>query len=58
MYSLRHFYASMALNYDRMSVYTLAKHMHISVKIIEDHYGLGLLRYRAHEITGSKVVRV
>jgi integrase len=58
MYSLRHFYATMALTYDRMSVYTLAKHMHTSVKMIEDHYGHVLLRNKAHEIAGSKVFLV
>ena len=57
MYSLRHFYATMALTYDRMSVYTLAQHMHTSVKMIEDHYGHVLLRKKAHEIAGSRSAR-
>lgn len=54
LYSLRHFYATMALTFDRMSVYTLAKHMGTSVKMIEDHYGHVLLRKKAHEIAGTK----
>jgi len=44
----------MALTYDRMSVYTLAQHMHTSVKMIEDHYEHVLLRKKAHEIAGSQ----
>ena len=55
---LRHFYATMALTYDRMSVYTLAQHLSTSVKMIEDHYGHVLLRKKAHEIAGSKVFLV
>jgi len=53
LYSLRHYYATMALTYDRMTVYTLAKHMGTSVKMIEDHYGHVLLRKKASEIAGS-----
>jgi len=56
LYSLRHFYATMALTFDRMSVYTLAKHMGTSVKMIEDHYGHVLLRKKAHEIAGSRTI--
>lgn len=54
LYSLRHYYATMALTYERMSVYTLAKHMGTSVKMIEQHYGHVQLRKKAHEIAGGK----
>jgi integrase len=57
LYSLRHFYATMALTYDRMSVYTLAQHLSTSVKMIEDHYGHVLLRNKAHEIAGTRTLR-
>jgi integrase len=53
LYSLRHYYATMALTYERMSIYTLAKHMGTSVKMIEDHYAHVLLRKKAHQIAGS-----
>lgn len=53
LYSLRHTYATFALTYDRMTVYTLAKHMGTSVKMIEDHYGHLQLRKKAHEIAGD-----
>jgi hypothetical protein len=36
-----------------MSIYTLAKHMGTSVKIIEQHYGHVLLRKKAHQIAGG-----
>ena len=54
LYSLRHYYATMALTYERMSIYVLSKHMGTSVKMIEDHYGHVLLRKKAHEIAGDK----
>jgi integrase len=54
LYSLRHMYATFALTFDRMSVYTLSEHMGTSVKMIEDHYGQLLLRDKAHEIAGDK----
>jgi integrase len=54
LYSLRHYYATMALTYDTMSVYTLAQHMGTSVKMIEAHYGHVLLRKKAHEIAGRR----
>ena len=54
LYSLRHMYATFALTYDRMSVYTLAEHMGTSVKMIEDHYGQLLLKDKAAEIAGDK----
>ena len=54
LYSLRHMYATFALTYDRMSVYTLAEHMGTSVKMIEDHYGQLLLQNKAAQIAGEK----
>lgn len=56
LYSLRHYYATMALTYERMSVYTLAKHMGTSVKMIEQHYGHVQLRKKAHEIAGGSKI--
>ena len=53
MYSLRHYYATMALTYKRMTVYTLAKHLGTSVAMIEQHYGHVELRKIAHEIAGG-----
>jgi hypothetical protein len=43
----------MALTYERMSIYTLAKQMGTSVKMIEDHYAHVLLRKKAHQIAGG-----
>lgn len=54
LYSFRHMYATFALTYDRMTVYTLARHMGTSVKMIEDHYGQLLLRDKAAQIAGRK----
>lgn len=54
LYSLRHYYATMALTYDRMTIYTLSKHMGTSVKMIEEHYGHVQLRKKAHAIAGGK----
>jgi integrase len=54
LYSLRHMYATFALTYNRLSIYTLAEHMGTSVKMIEDHYGQLLLRDKAAEIAGDK----
>ena len=54
LYSLRHYYATMALTYDRMSIYTLSKVMHTSVKMIEEHYGHVQLRKKALAIAGGK----
>jgi integrase len=53
MYSLRHYYATMALTYNRMTVYTLAKHLCTSVAMIEQEYGHAELRRMAHEIAGG-----
>lgn len=53
MYSLRHYYATMALTYNRMTVYNLARHLGTSVAMIEQHYGHVELRRLAHEIAGG-----
>jgi integrase len=53
MYSLRHYYATMALTYNRMTVYNLAKHLGTSVAMIGQHYGHVELRRLAHEIAGG-----
>jgi integrase len=58
LYSLRHYYATMALTYETMSVYVLAKHMGTSVKMIEMHYGHVLLRKKASEIAGDRKPKV
>jgi hypothetical protein len=50
MNTLRHYYATMALTYNRMTVYTLARHLGPSVAMIEQHYGYVELRKMAHEI--------
>ena len=54
LYSLRHYYATMALTYERMSIYTLAKHKCSIVLLIEQHYRHVLLRKKAHQIAGGK----
>jgi integrase len=54
LYSLRHYYATMALTYDRMTIYTLSKVLGTSVKMIEEHYGHVQLRRKAHAISGGK----
>ncbi len=47
-YSLRHSYATFALLYGRVSVYTLAANMGTSVDMIEKHYG-HVKPFRAHK---------
>jgi hypothetical protein len=39
LYSLRQYYATMALTYERMSIYTLVKHMGTSAKTIKQRHG-------------------
>jgi integrase len=53
MYSLRHYYATMALTYNGLTVYNLARHLGTSVAMIEQHYGHVELRRLAHEIAGG-----
>lgn len=52
LFSLRHLYSTMALTNDRMSVYTLAKHLGTSVLMIERHYEHMLLLLEARRIAG------
>ena len=52
LYSLRHMYAHFALLQDRMDVYTLAKQMGTSVKMIELHYGGITPAMKADKIAG------
>ena len=44
----------MALTYERISIYTSAKHIGTSVKMIDDHYAHVLLRKKVHQIAGVK----
>ncbi len=56
LYSLRHYYATMALTYERMSIYTLAKNMGTSVTMIEQHYGHLKPVQKADVIAGKRMV--
>ncbi len=57
-HTLCHYYVTMVLTYERMSIYTLAKNMGTSVLMIEQHYGHVLLRKKAHQIAGGVNVNV
>lgn len=54
LYSIRHTYAHEALMKDRMDVYTLAKQMGTSVKMIEQHYGHLNPAMKADTIAGKR----
>lgn len=54
LYSLRHTYAHEALLTDKMDVYTLAKQMGTSVKMIEMHYGHLNPTLKAEVIAGKR----
>ena len=54
LYSLRHTYAHLALLQDKMDVYTLAKQMGTSVKMIEMHYGHLNPAMKADVIAGKR----
>jgi integrase len=56
LYSLRHTYAHLALLKDKMDVYTLAKQMGTSVKMIEQHYGHLQPSQKADVIAGKRIV--
>jgi integrase len=56
LYSLRHTYAHFALLKERMDVYTLAKQMGTSVKMIEQHYGHLNPTMQADVIAGKRYV--
>ncbi len=55
LYSLRHTYAHLALLKERMDVYTLAKQMGTSVKMIELHYGHLQPSQKADVIAGRRM---
>ena len=55
LYSLRHTYAHLALLKERMDVYTLAKQMGTSVKMIEQHYGHLQPSQKADVIAGRRM---
>ena len=57
LYSLRHTYAHLALLKERMDVYTLAKQMGTSVKMIEQHYGHLQPSQKADVIAGKRFVK-
>jgi len=54
LYSLRHTYAHFALLTDKMDVYTLARQMGTSVKMIEQHYGHLQPSQKADVIAGKR----
>ena len=57
LYSLRHTYAHEVLMKERMDVYTLAKQMGTSVKMIEQHYGHLNPALKADVIAGKRYVK-
>ena len=57
LYSFRHTYAHEVLMRDRMDVYTLAKQMGTSVKMIELHYGHLNPTLKADVIAGKRYVK-
>jgi integrase len=57
LYSFRHTYAHEVLMKDRMDVYTLAKQMGTSVKMIELHYGHLNPTLKADVIAGKRYVK-
>ena len=54
LYSLRHYYATMALTYERLTIDTLAKVLGTSMQMIAEHYDHVLLRKKALAIAGGK----
>ncbi len=57
LYSLRHTYAHEVLMKERMDVYTLAKQMGTSVKMIEQHYGHLNPALKADVIAGKRYAK-
>ena len=55
LYSLRHTYAHLCILQERMDVYTLAKQMGTSVKMIEQHYGHLSPAQKADVIAGKRM---
>ena len=56
LYSLRHTYAHLCILQERMDVYTLARQMGTSVKMIEVHYGHLQPSQKADVIAGKRMV--
>jgi integrase len=56
LYSLRHTYAHLSILSESMDVYTLAKQMGTSVKMIEQHYGHLKPAQKADVIAGKRMV--
>lgn len=54
LYSLRHTYATFALEIDKVSIYTLAAQMHTSIKMIEKHYAHLKIRNVIEELRGKE----
>ena len=54
LYSLRHFYATMALN-KNVPIYAVARNMGTSVKIIESYYGKAATALSMASMLGGKV---
>lgn len=54
LYSLRHFYATQALN-NNVPIYAVARNMGTSVKIIESYYGKGATALSMASMLGGKV---
>lgn len=55
LYSLRHTYAHLCILQERMDIYTLAKQMGTSVKMIEMHYGHLQPAQKADVIAGKRM---
>jgi integrase len=55
LYSLRHTYAHLCILSERMDIYTLAKQMGTSVKMIEQHYGHLQPAQKADVIAGRRM---
>jgi integrase len=55
LYSLRHTYAHLCILQERMDIYTLAKQMGTSVKMIEMHYGHLQPAQKADVIAGRRM---
>ena len=55
LYSLRHTYAHLCILHERMDVYTLARQMGTSVKMIEQHYGHLSPAQKADVIAGKRM---
>jgi hypothetical protein len=54
LYSLRHFYATQALN-NNVPIYAVARNMGTSVKIIESYYGKGATALSMASMLGGKM---